>query len=238
MHAQRGGQNILIDIHGLIMNEDVFLKLLNEENPLPIISDDASHHENVVVYGPRRKSGRKPLYEKYPKLIEIVTNFIKQHSFSAHGRRRETSGTRTGVSLEQIREHILQELPELMDISRSTVHYLMIPPRKGIVAAANYKCLVDARIPKTGRNDYRENHANQHFLVARVAYREECCSKFNKECGFYSCDDMAKIRMGPITAMSRYHQERRFFAKDDEPNLPDHDMPHPGYLLNCSGYQK
>ena len=25
---------------------------------------------------------------------------------------------------------------------------------------------------------------------------------------------------------------------DDAPNLADHDTPNPGYLLNCSGYQK
>ena len=63
--------------------------------------------------------------------------------------------------------------------------------------------LVAARIPKTGRNDYRENHENQHFLFARVAYREEFCSKFAKECTFYACDDMAKFRMGPVPAVSR-----------------------------------
>ena len=58
------------------------------------------------------------------------------------------------------------------------------------------------------------------------------CSKFKR------CDDMAKICMGPVTAVSRYHQERRVFMNDDAPNLADHDTPNPGYLLNCSGYQK
>ena len=97
---------------------------------------------------------------------------------------------------------------------------------------------MEARVPKTGRNDYRENRENQHFLFARVAHREEFCSKYSDECTFFSCDDMAKIRMAPTPAVSRYHQERRFFAKGDEPNLPDHDTPNPGYLLNNSGYQQ
>ena len=31
---------------------------------------------------------------------------------------------------------------------------------------------------------------------------------------------------------------KTFFATNDEPNLPDHDNPNPGYLLCCSGYQR
>ena len=33
----------------------------------------------------------------------------------------------------------------------------------------------------------------------------------SRECTFFSCDDMAKISMGPVTAVSLYHQERQFF---------------------------
>ena len=50
-----------------------------------------------------------------------------------------------------------------------------------------------------------------------------------------SSDDMAKIKVGPL-AVSRYHQMRKIFLKGDQPNLPDHDFPIPGYLLNTSGY--
>ena len=53
---------------------------------------------------------------------------------------------------------------------------------------------------------------------------------------FYSADDMNKIRMGPHTGVSRYHQISRFFMEDDSPNLGDHDFPHPGYLIVPSGY--
>ena len=60
---------------------------------------------------------------------------------------------------------------------------------------------------------------------------------YPKECKFYSCDDMNKLRMGPSPAVSRYHQQNRFFLRDKEPNLNDHVLPHPGYLLAVSGYQ-
>ena len=56
-----------------------------------------------------------------------------------------------------------------------------------------HKGLVDARVPGK-RNQYREGSKNQHFLFARVAYREEFVSQFRE---MNSCDDMNKIRMGP-----------------------------------------
>jgi len=43
--------------------------------------------------------------------------------------------------------------------------------------------------------------------------------------------------MGPATAVSRYHQQQRFFMTSNSPNLNDHDFPNPGYLIICSGYQ-
>ena len=53
----------------------------------------------------------------------------------------------------------------------------------------------------------------------------------------HSCDDMNKIKMGPATAVSHYHQQFRFFLQEDSPNFADHDFPNPGYLIICSGYQ-
>ena len=144
----------------------------------------------------------------------------------------------TGVSLKNIRDHVLKVVPGLRDvgIGRDSIHLLMKPPRKNTVRASRYKSLVDARVPRK-RNNYREENGNQHFLFARVLYREEFVAKFNKECVFLSCDDMNKIKMGPATAVSRYHQQFRFFMTDDSPDFADHDFPNPGYLITCSGYQ-
>ena len=48
---------------------------------------------------------------------------------------------------------------------------------------------------------------------------------------------MNKLWMRPATALSRYHQQFRFFMNDDGPNLNDHDFSNPGYLLVPSGYR-
>ena len=48
-------------------------------------------------------------------------------------------------------------------------------------------------------------------------------------------DDMAKIKVG-LRAVSRYHQLKRTFATNDQPDFSNHDFPIPGYLLSPSGY--
>ena len=68
-----------------------------------------------------------------------------------------------------------------------------------------------------------------------MAYRQELTSKFPDEVTVFSADDMNKIKVGQA-AVSRYHQLGRFFMADDPPNFPDHDFPHPNYLLVPSGY--
>ena len=85
------------------------------------------------------------------------------------------------------------------------------------------------------RNAYREDHPGQHYLLAQVAYQREFPKMFSSECTIFSCDDMNKINVGML-AVSRYHQIKRFYHKEDAPNVADHDYPVPGYLLIPSGY--
>ena len=92
MSASRSGNLISINIHDFLLNKDDFMSLLYIEED----EADEAPPENVYkekVFGPPKKRGRKPLYEKFPGLIDVVNNFVKQHSFAAHGRRRETTGT-------------------------------------------------------------------------------------------------------------------------------------------------
>lgn len=112
----------------------------------------------------------------------------------------------------------------------------MSPPRKGTITAARYNCLVSARVPQKC-NNYREYHEDQHYLFARVAYRREFTTMFHKEAAIFSCDDMNKVKVGPL-AVSRYHQIHRYFQDDDKPIYPDHDFPVPRYLLIPSGYMQ
>ena len=66
-------------------------------SPLYIEEEEADEAPPEKVYkekafGPPKKRAKKPLYEEFQGLIDVVNNFVKQHSFAAHGRRRETTG--------------------------------------------------------------------------------------------------------------------------------------------------
>ena len=96
-----------------------------------------------------------------------------------------------GISLKDIRNHLLNKFPELKEvgIQRDAIHFLMAPPWKNSSHSCRYKGLVNAKVPaKT--NCYGEDSTNQHFLFARVAYLKEFVAKFKEECCMYSCDDM------------------------------------------------
>ena len=112
----------------------------------------------------------------------------------------------------------------------------MASPRKNSSRLCRYKGFVDEKVPAK-RNCYREDSANQLFLFARVSYREELVAKFKEECRMYTNGHMNKTKMEPAAAMSHYHQQFRFFLREDSPNFADHDFPNPGCFIICSGYQ-
>ena len=66
--------------------------------------------------------------------------------------------------------------------------------------------------------------------------RREFAIHHFKNAAMLSVYDMAKIKVG-AQAVSQYHQIRSMlFMNNDSPNLPDHDFPVVGYLLNISNY--
>ena len=60
-----------------------------------------------------------------PGIRSCVTNFLKQNSFVAERRRRTSTATGIGVTLEEIRNHIHETIPELREngISKSTIKH-------------------------------------------------------------------------------------------------------------------
>ena len=232
-------KDVLIDVKQLVLDPECFSMLFEvDDSATEVSSREQEELLKPVKERPTQRLGRQPLWLKYPEIVPSATDFIKQQSFAAHARRRESTGTGTGVTLRDLKQHLLDTVPGLKDhgISVDTVHHLMVAPRKNSSRADRYKGLIDAKVAAK-KNNYREGCDNQHFLFARVNYREELCSKFQEEVCFYSSDDMNKLRMGPSTAVSRYHQQNCFFMRNDTPNLWDHDFPHAGYLITTSGYQ-
>ena len=59
--------------------------------------------EKTVESEDRLGTGGQPsITSKFPEIVEEVTEFVKQHGFSAQSRRRNETGYSSGVTIEQI----------------------------------------------------------------------------------------------------------------------------------------
>ena len=176
------------------------------------------------------------LVTKFPGIVEEVAEFVKQHGFAALCRRRDDTSYSSGVTINEIMEHLYVKFLELKyhTISLSTIRRMFEAPNKGRTTKERYKGYVSDRVG-TKFNSYREPHNDAHYLFARNKMRRELASLFQDDILIVSVDVMAKIKVG-APAVSRYHQVKRIFSCDNNPNLPDHDFPVPGYHLTVSGY--
>ena len=65
----------------------------------------AERNEGIMFY---RRPAPVPLQTKFPQLLTVMLDFIKLHGFAAHMRRHTGTSTSCGVSLNDIREHVLK----------------------------------------------------------------------------------------------------------------------------------
>lgn len=70
MRARKGNQDILIDSAELLLQKDVFLKILENNVDREEVGFAEPKPENDPVFGPSNRVGRKPLYVKFPSIIE------------------------------------------------------------------------------------------------------------------------------------------------------------------------
>ena len=187
---------------------------------------------------PAKARGRKRLSEQFTGIVQSAKSFIQQNDFAAEPRRRSTTARSCGVSLPQLQTHIQSQFKDtgLKNISKSTIRRWMAPPNKTRAASKRYTNEIDAKIPHK-RNNMRVSDSNEHYYAARVKNLCEYTQKFKQSCSLYSCDNMNKVRIG-VLAVSRYHQIRKIFMTDQSPDYPDHDFPHPGYLITPAGYMQ
>ena len=156
-------------------------------------------------------AGDQPsLVSKFPELVDVTANFIKEHGFSANYRRRNETIYSSGVTVKQVCDHLLENVPGLLDhnISLTTVRRLFNAPNKGYRASARCKGHVNCRIGIKD-NSYREFHPDAHYLFTRNKQCRELASLFTHETAVPSIDDMAKVKVG-APAVSRYHQLKIF----------------------------
>ena len=170
----------------------------------------------------------------HPEILVEMLKFIKHHGFAAHNRRRTTTGTSCGVKLDDLRAHVIKNVPGLEKISRAKIHNLLQPARANTKAAARHIEAVEARVAQK-RNDVSKEHPDSHEYAAQKKHIEHFAARHSEKVTIISGDSKNKVHIGG-QAVSRYHQLRSFFPIDDSPNFMDHDFPTPSYLIEPDGY--
>ena len=193
--------------------------------------DVSSEADGIMFF---QKPGPTPLQHRFPEILTAMTEFVKMHGFGAHQRRRTGTGTSNGVTVEQIRQHVLENVDGLEKISRSKIYNLLQPARSTSKEASRHVDAIDVRVGVKTCDISKEN-INAHEYFATVEAVRQMSAEYPSEVTLMSCDSKAKVHIGG-QAVSRYHQLRTFFPVDDMPHYHDHDFPVPGYLIEPDGY--
>ena len=129
--VSKGDYTVLINSHELIMTCDGFDALLLVDQVPKSSHKKPSEKKTTFLStasGTHSQIGRPSLVSQFPPIVSTAASFVKANGFSAHERRRESIG-KVGVSLREIREHLLSTVPGLKKhgTSASSVAHLMQP---------------------------------------------------------------------------------------------------------------
>ena len=173
-----------------------------------IYKNKAPSHSDKTITKPNKetstKGGQPSIVSKFPDIPEIVSEYIKRNGYKAQERRRTNDFESCGVSVSDVRRHILDTVPGLKQygISLSTVRYLFNPVNRWRKHSSRYKSLVKCSVPKKD-NSLRKDTKNAHYIHCRVAMRLEHASRFSEDYVVVSADAMNKVHVGTL-AVSRY----------------------------------
>ncbi|CAF1218881.1 unnamed protein product, partial [Didymodactylos carnosus] len=230
-------------------NFDVFVNNFDAENDtsldfllnpksedIPIIKNIQSSLNQPLPKSTQGR-GRPALHIQYPQVVTELERFLNLHAGAAQERRRTDTVHFNGVTTLQMRDRVRSTLGQtyqrLQTISSRTCRRLLQAPAKNVSASKYYKSIIDAKIPWK-RNDMNCKLSNDaHFASSQVKYGYELAALYPQEIISLSCDNKCKIPIGSL-AVSRYHQIRRFFPKEHQPNYPDHDFKDGPYITPCN----
>ena len=112
MSLEKEGTAILINLHELMLQPSTLVSLLElhscpkkvSKSNIPVQPTICSSNSGQSS-APRtpKHIGHPSVVSKYPSIVMVVTEFLKQHGYRAHERRRSEMGTSCGVTLHEIR---------------------------------------------------------------------------------------------------------------------------------------
>ena len=97
--------SVLVDLDELLFDKDCLSSLLTAKKA----GKSRAVEQTPTVYGPKNKVGLRRLWQKFPQLIETASeNFFLSRCLTS----RKT-GLKNGITLHEIRNHLLQNVPGL-----------------------------------------------------------------------------------------------------------------------------
>ena len=77
---------------------------------------ESSSQDSVPSKKKVNKGGQKSIVQLFPSIIDIASEFLKQHGLAAQCRRRNDTGFSSGVTINQIRQHLLEKVQDYVSI--------------------------------------------------------------------------------------------------------------------------
>ena len=181
----------------------------------------------------------KPItHEIFDQIVPTALAYARSRKWEAQRRRRTTTST-TGNDVDGFRVidllyHLYETIPGLYEhgFSKSAVYRLFQPARTNSIDAKSYHRVIDARVSKKS-NSARAMSEGTHFARAQQRLLQEWFTFHRQLC--VSGDDMNIIQVGR-PAVSRYHQQRRFFMNGEGPDHKTHDFPSSHLGIKLGGF--
>ena len=160
MYLKSPTKSLFINLHEFVLIPGVFESIFllgkladseveGAETVVDIDSVNDNHCHKVI-------GGQPSITSKFPQIVDVVAEFIKQHGFSAQSCCQTKTGISTGVTVKQLQQYLYTNYPERKEhkISLTTIGPMFQAPNKPLKSASRYNALINARVG-TKQNSYR-----------------------------------------------------------------------------------
>ena len=112
---------LFVNIHEFALTPNFFEAFIYSEKTVDSKGDKKDNDTKVQSKNRENKQeahekrGQPSLVTKFPDIIDKTKEFIKQHGFAAQHRRRTSTGYSSCVTIAQVRDHLMKEIPGLKD---------------------------------------------------------------------------------------------------------------------------
>ena len=107
------------------------------KEPEPLKRKKKASEKSTCLEMPKGSAGQPSIVSKFPTIFGVATESLKINGFKAQEKRRDDDFQVYGVSIADVRPHLLENIPGLKQhrISQSTVCYLFCPVNNRRISA-------------------------------------------------------------------------------------------------------